>query len=86
MAQSESGQTNSALQRVKKFHLSDQRKCRMALQTLLNEYRADDSADTARFRAMCYCIKTISEILRDSDFEARIERLEEFIKSKGIVL
>lgn len=72
-------QEDSAPTPQQKVYPSTLPKTRKALTRLLNEFLQDPQADTARFRATIYALKTVLEAHRaekDAELEARIVALE----------
>lgn len=75
MAQSECIEKDTPTEAQKNLYPSTMAKTRKAITTILNEYRADPEADTARFRAQVSALRAIGELHR-YDIDERLERLE----------
>lgn len=64
---------------AKKVYCATLAKTRKAINTALNAYRANPDADTARFRAQVYAMKTIAEVFKmekDLTIQERLDAIE----------
>ncbi len=79
MAEILSMQGHGTSEPYKKVYATDLGKTRRAMNRLLNAYLSDPAADTPRFRAAIYALKSIAETHRaerDQELEERLERIE----------
>ena len=68
---------------TKKLWLNNLTNTRRSLARLIKEYHSDAAADTTRFRALIYSIRTLADVFRaerEMEFETRMQAIEESIR------